>query len=70
MCVSVGMREEPVCEGVLPPTSCNTMVILSLMLSPIVLWSLLKVAVFLCVGGDDLLNERGRDLESLSSPAS
>lgn len=51
MCVSIGMREEPVCEGVLPPTSCDTVVILSLMLSPIVLWSLLKVVVFLCVGG-------------------
>lgn len=25
--------------------------------------------LFMC-GGDDLLNERGRDLESLSSPAS
>lgn len=45
------VREEPVCEGVFPPTSCDTVVILSLMLSPIVLWSLLKVVVFLCVGG-------------------
>lgn len=45
------MREEPVCEGVLPPTYCNTVVTLSLMLSPIVLWSLLKVVVFVCVCG-------------------
>lgn len=62
MSVSMGeeRREKSVCKGVVPPLPVQYMVILNLMLSPIVLLSLLKVIVFVCVcgGGDGLLNER------------
>lgn len=59
MYVRVGRREGTGCEGVVPPPpQGNTVAMLSLTLSLIVLLSVLKVIVFLCVCRGDLLSEK------------